>query len=291
MDPNWLPFNPKPSKPAFNVPKGAVDAHCHVFGPESRFPFASDRKYTPCDASKEDLFKLRDFLGFEKSVIVQASCHGANNDALEDALRSSNNSARGVAVVSPDITVNTLKRLDTAGVRAVRFNFLKRLVDNAPKDTFKHIAKKVADLGWHVVVYIESPNLKDLTPFLKELPTDVVFDHMARPNVREGLNGKDFTLFQKVMESEKFWCKTTCAERLSLEGPETNYSDILPFMNLLINNFSDRVLWGTDWPHPNMRSHMPDDGILVDLLEIIAPKSEHQKKILVDNPNKLYWGN
>ena len=110
-------------------------------------------------------------------------------------------------------------------------------------------------------------------------------------NVREGLNGKDFTLFQKVMESEKFWCKTTCAERLSFEGPETNYSDILPFMNLLINNFSDRVLWGTDWPHPNMRSHMPDDGILVDLLEIIAPKSEHQKKILVDNPNKLYWGN
>ena len=291
MDPNWLPFHPKPSKPAFNVPKGAVDAHCHVFGPESRFPFASDRKYTPCDASKEDLFKLRDFLGFEKSVIVQASCHGANNDALEDALRSSNNSARGVAVVSPDITVNTLKRLDTAGVRAVRFNFLKRLVDNTPKDTFKHIAKKVADLGWHVVIYIESPNLKDLIPFLKELPTDVVFDHMARPNVREGLNGKDFTLFQKVMESEKFWCKTTCAERLSFEGPETNYSDILPFMNLLINNFSDRVLWGTDWPHPNMRSHMPDDGILVDLLEIIAPKSEHQKKILVDNPNKLYWGN
>ena len=127
-----------------------------------------------------------------------------------------------------------------------------------------------------------------LIPFLKELPTDVVFDHMARPNVREGLNGKDFTLFQKVMESEKFWCKTTCAERLSLEGPETNYSDILPFMNLLINNFSDRVLWGTDWPHPNMRSHMPDDGILVDLLEIIAPKSEHQKKILVDK-GRIYF--
>ena len=289
MDPNWLPFHPNPSKPIFRVPKGAVDAHCHVFGPANKFPFALDRKYTPCDASKEELFRLRDFLGFEKNVIVQASCHGTNNDALEDALISANNSARGVATVSADITAATLRRLDSAGVRGVRFNFLRRLVHNTSKDTFKHIAKKIADLGWHVVVYVEAPDLKDLIPFLETIPTDIIFDHMARPDVSKGLNGVDFSLFQKVMDNEKFWCKTSCAERLSLEGPETNYSDILPFMQLLIKNYSDRVLWGTDWPHPNMRSHMPDDGFLVNLLEEIAPKAEQQKKLLVDNPNKLYW--
>jgi len=291
MDPDWLPFHPNPTKPSFKPPKGAVDAHCHVFGPASKFPFAPERKYTPCDASKDQLFELRNFLGFERNVIVQASCHGTNNDALEDALLSSNNLARGVAVVSPDITDSDLKRLDAAGVRAVRFNFLKRLVDNAPRDIFHNIAKKIANLGWHVVVYIEAEDLEDLVPFLQSLPTDIIFDHMARPDVTAGLNSPNFTLFQKIMENEKFWCKTSCPERLSKEGPEKNYSDILPFMRLLIEKYSERVLWGTDWPHPNMKSHMPDDGKLVDILEEIAPTPELQRKLLVDNPMRLYWDN
>ena len=291
MDPDWLPFHPNPTKPSFKPPKGAVDTHCHVFGPESKFPFAPERKYTPCDASKDQLFKLRNFLGFERNVIVQASCHGTNNDALEDALLSSNNLARGVAVVSPDISQSDLKRLDAAGVRAVRFNFLKRLVDNAPRDIFQNIAKKIADLGWHVVVYVEAQDLEDLAPFLKSLPTNIIFDHMARPDVNEGLNSKNFVLFQKLMENEKFWCKTSCPERLSQEGPEKNYSDILPFMGVLIKNYTERVLWGTDWPHPNMKSHMPDDGKLVDIIERIAPTEELQRKLLVDNPMRLYWEN
>ena len=291
MDPDWLPFHPNPTKPSFKPPKGAVDAHCHVFGPESKFPFAPERKYTPCDASKDQLFKLRNFLGFERNVIVQASCHGTNNDALEDALLSSNNLARGVAVVSPDISQRDLKRLDAAGVRAVRFNFLKRLVDNAPRDIFQNIAKKIADLGWHVVVYVEAQDLEVLAPFLKSLPANIIFDHMARPDVNEGLNSKNFVLFQKLMENEKFWCKTSCPERLSQEGPEKNYSDILPFMGVLIKNYTERVLWGTDWPHPNMKSHMPDDGKLVDIIERIAPTEELQRKLLVDNPMRLYWEN
>ena len=241
MDPDWLPFHPNPTKPSFKPPKGAVDAHCHVFGPASKFPFAPERKYTPCDASKDQLFELRNFLGFKRNVIVQASCHGTNNDALEDALLSSNNLARGVAVVSPDITDSDLKRLDAAGVRAVRFNFLKRLVDNAPRDIFHNIAKRIANLGWHAVVYIEAEDLEDLVPFLQSLPTDIIFDHMARPDVTAGLNSPNFTLFQKIMENEKFWCKTSCPERLSKEGPEKNYSDIVPFMTLLIKNHSERV--------------------------------------------------
>ena len=162
MDADWLPFHPNPRKPKFKVPQGAVDAHCHVFGPAARFPFASERKYTPCDASKEQLFALRDFLGFERSVIVQATCHGKNNDALEDALLNSNNMARGIAAVGPEIDNLTLKRLDHAGVRGVRFNFVKRLVDNTPKDIFKDISNMIAEYGWHIVCLLyTSPSPRD----------------------------------------------------------------------------------------------------------------------------------
>ena len=289
MDPDWLPFHPNPSKPNFMVPPGAVDAHCHVFGPAAYFPFSPKRKYTPCDASKEQLFELRDFLGFERSVIVQATCHGNNNDALEDALLNSNDRARGIASVGEDIDHATLRRLDQAGVRGVRFNFVKRLVDNTPKDIFKKISKMIAEYGWHIVVYVESQDLKEIVSFLKALPTTVVFDHMARPDVTKGTDSKEFNLLMKLMENEKFWCKTTCPERLTKIGPEYNYSDVLPFMQKLVTTFPDRVLWGTDWPHPNMKSHMPDDGKLVDIIEMFAPDITTQKKLLVDNPLRLYW--
>ena len=289
MDADWLPFHPNPSKPNFMVPPGAVDAHCHVFGPAAYFPFSPKRKYTPCDASKEQLFELRDFLGFERSVIVQATCHGNNNDALEDALLNSNDKARGIASVGEDIDHATLRRLDQAGVRGVRFNFVKRLVDNTPKDIFKKISKMIAEYGWHIVVYVESQDLEEIVSFLKALPTTVVFDHMARPDVAKGTESKEFNLLMKLMENEKFWCKTTCPERLTKISPEYNYSDVLPFMQKLVTNFPDRVLWGTDWPHPNMKSHMPDDGKLVDIIAIFAPDLTTQKKLLVDNPLRLYW--
>ena len=289
MDPDWLPFHPNPSKPNFMVPRGSVDAHCHVFGPAAHFPSSSQRKYTPCDASKEQLFELRDFLGFERSVIVQATCHGNNNDALEDALLNSNDKARGIASVGVEVNHDTLRRLDQAGVRGVRFNFVKRLVDTTPKETFKMISNMIAEYGWHIVVYVESQDLEELVPFLKALPTTIVFDHMARPDVTKGTDSKEFNLLMKLMENEKFWCKTTCPERLTKIGPEYNYSDVLPFMQKLVTTFPDRVLWGTDWPHPNMKSHMPDDGKLVDIIEMFAPDITTQKKLLVDNPLRLYW--
>ena len=289
MDPDWLPFHPNPSKPNFMVPPGAVDAHCHVFGPAAYFPFSPKRKYTPCDASKEQLFELRDFLGFERSVIVQATCHGNNNDALEDALLNSNDKARGIASVGVDIDHATLRRLDQAGVRGVRFNFVKRLVDNTPKDIFKKISKMIAEYGWHIVVYVESQDLEEIVSFLKALPTTVVFDHMARPDVAKGTDSKEFNLLMRLMENEKFWCKTTCPERLTKISPEYNYSDVLPFMQKLVTNFPDRVLWGTDWPHPNMKSHTPDDGALVDVIPLIAETEELRKKLLIENPMSLYW--
>lgn len=287
MDPDWLVWHQNPSKPAFTPPPGSVDAHCHVFGPEAEFPFAPERKYTPCDASKHQLVALHDFLGFDRRVIVQATCHGKNNDALLDALRLTNGTSRGIVSLAPDVSDSELADMHTAGVRGVRFNFVKRLVDNTPREVFTGIADRIAELGWHIVVYLEAPDLEDLIPFLQSLPTRIVFDHMARPDVGLGVGHPAFRRFVDLMADEKFWCKTTCPERLSLQGPP--YGDVIPFMKTLVEAYPDRVIWGTDWPHPNMKSHMPDDGVLVDVVPRIAATLELQKRLLVDNPMRLYW--
>ncbi|MBB5321735.1 amidohydrolase family protein [Marinobacter oulmenensis] len=288
MDPDYLPFHSSPSKPEFRAPAGAVDAHCHVFGPADRFPYHPKRKYTPCDAPKEKLFELRDYLGFERNVIVQASCHGTDNAALVDALNTAGERARGVAVVDPAITEDELRRMDEAGVRAVRFNFVKRLVDTTPREVFVSIAEKIRPLGWHIVVYFEAPDLEELTPFLNELDTTIVVDHMGRPDVSKGVDHPDFQRFIDLMKNnERIWTKVSCPERLTQTPPD--YSDVVPFARTLVETYPDRVLWGTDWPHPNMKSHVPDDGKLVDVIPQIAPTPELQKKLLVDNPMRLYW--
>ncbi len=289
MDPDWLPFHPHPSKPAFAVPAGAVDAHCHVFGPAAQFPFAPERKYTPCDASKAQLFALRDHLGFSRNVIVQATCHGADNRAMADACIASNGRARGVATVRRFVTDAELKALHDAGVRGVRFNFLKRLVDFTPKDELLEIAGRIAALGWHVVVYFEAQDLPELWDFFTTLPATVVVDHMGRPDVTKPVDGPEFGLFLKLMrEHPNVWSKVSCPERLSKSGPPT-YDDAVPFARRIVEAFPDRVLWGTDWPHPNLKGHMPDDGRLVDFIPRIAPTPELQRQLLVDNPMRLYW--
>lgn len=287
VKPGEATWHPNPKKPDFSVPQGAVDAHCHVFGPANKFAYAPERKYTPVDAPKEKLFSLRDHLGFSKNVIVQASCHGKDNAALLDALRSANDQARGVAVVSPDITDNELQEMHDAGVRAVRFNFLKRLVDPAPKPVYTRLAERVAKLGWHVVVYFEEADREELVPFLKSLPTTVVIDHMGRPDILAGVGHPGFKAFLALMEDDKFWVKVGCPERLTHSGAP--YNDVAPFAKALINQAPDRVLWGTDWPHPNMKSHLPDDGLLVDRIPVIAPTETLQRNLLIDNPILLYW--
>ncbi|MGY0834422.1 amidohydrolase family protein [Azospirillum argentinense] len=289
MDADYRPFHPNPSKPAYTPPPGAVDAHCHVFGPADRFPYAPERKYTPCDAPKERLFALRDDLGFARNVIVQATCHGKDNRALVDALRASNGLARGVASVGPSITEGELAELHEAGVRGVRFNFVKRLVDATPKEVFLGIADKIARFGWHIVVYFEAPDLDDLTPFLRKLPTTIVVDHMGRPDIAKGVDHPQFQKFVALMaDNPKVWSKVSCPERLSVQGPPS-YDDVVPFARLLVDRFTDRVLWGTDWPHPNMTSHMPDDGHLVDVIPRIATDEARRTALLVDNPMRLYW--
>ncbi|WP_300519318.1 amidohydrolase family protein [Aliiroseovarius sp.] len=288
MDPDWLAFHPNPKAPGFKLPKGAVDAHCHVFGPTPEFPFAPERKYTPCNAGKEQLFALRDHLGFARNVIVQATCHGRDNRAMMDACRAAAGLARGIASVGPDVTDAELAEMHEAGVRGVRFNFVRRLVDATPKAVFRGIADRIAKLGWHIVVYFEAADLDGLVPFLESLPTVIVVDHMGRPDVTKGTSHPDFQRFLQLMqENSNIWSKVTCPERLTADGPP--YDDVVPFAAEVVTRFPDRVLWGTDWPHPNMKSHMPDDGALVDFIPRIAPDPEHQQKLLVDNPMRLYW--
>jgi len=296
--PGWLDWYTGPSKPTFQLPPGAVDAHCHVFGPGAQFPYAPERKYTPCDASKEQLFALRDHLGFARNVIVQATCHGADNRALVDACLASGGRARGVATVRRSVSDAELQALHAAGVRGVRFNFVKRLVDFTPKDELLEIAQRIQALGWHVVVYFEAVDLPELWDFFSALPTPVVVDHMGRPDVSQPIDGPEFGLFLRFLRLHPHvWCKVSCPERLSLAGPSAldgqaaPYRDVWPFARRVVEQFPDRVLWGTDWPHPNLKDHMPDDGLLVDFIAHIAPTPELQQKLLVDNPMRLYWPN
>lgn len=288
-DSGWLQYHPSPSKPRFSVPPGAVDAHCHVFGPASDFPFAAERKYTPADAPKGKLLALRDHLGFSRNVIVQATCHGTDNRALVDALIYCRGRARGVAAIDPGVSDETLNALHSAGVRGVRFNFVKRLTNTAPHDALVEIASRISAMGWHTVIYFESQDLPDLIGFFTSLPGTIVVDHMGRPDVDQPVRGGDFDLFMKLLTDNKnFYTKVSCPERLSKLGPP-DYRDVLPFSRAIVEEFSDRVLWGTDWPHPNMTSHMPDDGNLVDIIPQIARTPRLQQKLLVDNPMNLYW--
>jgi 2-pyrone-4,6-dicarboxylate lactonase len=294
--PGWLDWYANPSRPRFAVPPGSVDAHCHVCGPGAKFPFAPERKYTPCDASREQLHALRDRLGFARNVVVQATCHGADNRALVDALVHADGMARGVATVRRAITDGELRDLHAAGVRGVRFNFVRRLVDFTPKDELMEIAARIAPLGWHVVVYFEAVDLPELWDFFTALPTTVVVDHMGRPDVTKPVDGPEFERFVQLMrEHPNVWSKVSCPERLSVTGPpaldgeRAAYRDVVPFARRIVETFPDRVLWGSDWPHPNLKQHMPDDGLLVDFIPHIAPTPELQQQLLVANPMRLYW--
>ena len=280
-------WHSNPSTPRFVPPPGAVDAHCHVFGPMDRFPFSAKAKYLPEDASPEMLFALRDRLGFSRNVIVQASCHGTDNAATLDAIGRSNGNARGVAVVDPAISDAELAALDEGGIRGIRFNFLKRLVDDAPKDRFLEVAGRLPK-GWHVVIYFEADILAELRPFIDAIPVPVVVDHMGRPDVTQGPDGPDLRAFRRLLENRQdIWFKPTCPDRLDPTGDPWNAfaSAVAP----LIADYPDRCIWGTDWPHPNMQDNVPDDGHLVDMIPRIAPTPELQHKLLVANPERLYW--
>ena len=288
MSERIVSWHADPSKPKYTPPPGAVDAHCHVFGPMAEFPFSAKAKYLPEDAGPEMLFALRDQLGLSRNVIVQASCHGTDNAATLNAIAKSNGRARGVAVVDPAITTAELKALHDGGIRGVRFNFLKRLVDDAPKDRFIEVAKRIQDLDWHVVIYFEADILDEMLPFLDAIPTPIVIDHMGRPSMSQGPDGSEITAFKALLDSrDDIWTKVTCPDRLSAKADP--WDDFVEVVRPIVERYPDRVLWGTDWPHPNMQDNIPDDGHLVDVIPSIAVTAELQHRLLVANPMRLYW--
>lgn len=274
-------------KQTFKLPPNACDSHCHVFGPASLFPYSDIRKYTPQDAPKQDLFALHKQLGFERAVLVQASCHGTDNSAMLDMMQTAEGRYRGVAIIDEDFDFNQLQSFHDAGVRGIRFNFLPRLVDVKPKDYYLKVADKVAKLGWHIVVYFESENLINIENILHDIPAPLVIDHMGRPDVSQGLQSENFQrICELVKRRPDNWIKVSCVERLTKIGAP--YSDVIPYAKYLVDNFSSQVLWGTDWPHPNMEQNVPNDVLLVNTIPLIASTTELQKKLLVDNPDKLY---
>ena len=280
-------WHPNPSKPRYVPPPGAVDAHCHVFGPMAQFPFSPRAKYLPDDAGPEKLFALRDHLGFARNVIVQASCHGTDNRATLNAIARSEGKARGVAVVDPAISEDELAKLHEGGIRGIRFNFLKRLVDDAPKDKFLEVSRRLP-AGWHVVIYFEADILEELRPFMESVPVPLVIDHMGRPDVTQGPDGPDLKAFRRLLDGRPdIHFKPTCPDRLDPTGDPWNA--FAEAVRPLVEDYPDRCIWGTDWPHPNMQDNVPDDGHLVDMIPRIAPTEELQLKLLVHNPTALYW--
>jgi predicted TIM-barrel fold metal-dependent hydrolase len=279
------PPHPSPAKPRFVLPPGACDAHCHVFGPAARFPYAEGRRYTPPDAPSAKLAALHRHLGVSRAVLVQASAHGTDNRAMLDAIAQDPAHRRGVAMVEAAVSDAELERLHVGGVRAVRYNFVRHLGGAPDYTTIERMASRIARLGWHLVLHLDAEDLVLHDAFLRGLAIPFVIDHMGRIEAGLGLDQPPFRRLLDLMHRPHAWVKVSGAERVSTALGD--FADALPFAARLVEVAPDRVLWGTDWPHPNVRV-MPDDGALVDLVPAIAPDPALRTKLLVDNPARLY---
>ena len=278
--------DPSPVKPSVKLPAGACDAHCHIFGPGDKFPYHPNRSYTPPDAGKEKLKALHDHLGIDRAVIVHASCHGTYMDATLDAIASSGGKYRGTSIVDPSITDDELHRLHAGGIRAARFNFVKHLESVPTPEDLNRMADRVKEMGWHLVVHLDAVDITELSPLLLGLSVPFVIDHMARVKASEGLDQLPFKTLLDLMQHDSAWVKICGGERVSSTEPP--FHDAIPFAQALIAAAPDRVLWGTDWPHPNVRI-MPNDGELVNLFGEYTSDPAVQKQILIDNPDRLYF--
>ena len=279
--------DPDTRTPAYRMPPGACDAHCHVFGPADRFPYAPDRAYTPPDAPYEDLVRLHRVLGVERAVIVHASCHGSDMRVTLDGIARSGGAMRGVAVVDPGVTDADLAALDVGGIRGVRFNFVKHLGGMPDMAFFDRVLAQVEPLGWHVVLHLDAEDVVELAPRIARIRVPFVIDHMGRVKAKNGLDQAPFRRLLELMRNPLAWVKICGAERVSSAGAP--FRDALPFARALVEAAPDRVLWGTDWPHPNIAGDMPNDGDLVDLLAEAVGDEAVRRRVLADNPARLYW--
>jgi predicted TIM-barrel fold metal-dependent hydrolase len=275
-----------PTKPRFVPPPGACDAHCHVFGPPERFPYAEGRPYTPSEpAPKERLAALHAHLGLSRAVIVQATPHGTDNAAMLDAIAASGGRYRGVALVAKDADDRALEALHAGGVRAARFNFVKHLGGAPDMAYFRRTVDRVKALGWHVELHFDAQDLGEYSDLLLGLPVPFVIDHMGRVK-SEGGPALDSLL--RLLAHDRAHVKISGAERVSTLGKRP-FDDAIAVARAIVRAAPDRVVWGTDWPHPNVPNDMPDDGELVDLFGRMVEDPALARRILVDNPTRLYW--
>ncbi len=279
-------YHASPRKPRLALPARSCDSHCHVFGPARVFPFAENSPFKPADAPKEKLFALHALLGIERCVIVQSTCHGYDNAVVADALAAKNGTYLGIALVPTDAPDAELRRLHEEGFRGARFNFMKHLGRGAKIADVVAFGDRLADLGWHLQVHFESSLIAELAPVLRRSAVPVVIDHMGRVDAALGTAQPDFRMLRELLEDDRFWVKVSGSERSSHQ--EVPYADATPFARMLVAEFPERTLWGTDWPHPNLACAIPDDGELVDLLAEIAPSETQRRALLVDNPQRLY---
>ena len=276
----------EPSAPRRRLPPGACDAHCHVFGPADRFPYAQDRSYTPPDAPFEKLAALHGHVGATHAVIVQANCHGHDHAALLDAVARSQGRYRGVALLPPQADAALVRRLHDGGVRGARFNFMPHLGPPPSPDVFERVASLIAPLGWHVCLHVEGAMLGELLPRLARLPVPFVVDHMGRVRARDGLDAPAFRALLDLARVPGAWIKVSGMDRIG-DGARP-FRESIPFVRALAQALPERTLWGTDWPHPNVAGDMPDDGEVVDAFFEACPDEALRRQVLVENPARLY---
>ncbi len=274
-------------RPHYRPPANACDAHCHIFGPGNRYKYAADRTYTPPDAPLSRFKELQATLGLERAVLVNASCHGSDNTVIVAAIAQSGGKYRGVANSDNTFTEMDFQRLHEAGFRGVRFNFVKHLGGMPDMGEFRRTLARIKPLGWHIDLHFDAGDLVEHDALIKSLPVAFIIDHMGRVPTKDGLEQEPFKrLLALARNNDKCWIKISGSERIASEGPP--FTSAVPFAQALIDAAPDRILWGTDWPHPNIAKHMPNDGDLVDLIPLMIPDERTRRLVLVENPNRLY---
>jgi 2-pyrone-4,6-dicarboxylate lactonase len=271
--------------PKLHLPPLACDAHCHIFGPFARFPLPADRSFTPPEAPETALRRLHRALGIERAVIVHSQGHGFDHRPLLDALEAGAGRYRGVAVLRPDTAPAEVARFDAAGICGVRFNFLAHLGGGPSAETMRAVTALVRPFGWHVAVHVTGADLIRYADVIAAIDARVVIDHMARPDLIHELEACRTILF-RLLDSGRVWIKLSGSDRLTKTGAP--YHDVVPYARSLAAHAPERVLWGTDWPHVNIKGPMPEDTALVDLIAEIAPSEAMRRRLLVDNPIELF---
>lgn len=277
--------NVQARKPKMTPPAGSCDCHIHVFGPRDRYALAADVAYRPAEASVESYREVRDRLGIERTIVVQPSVYGTDNRCTLDAIAALGPGARGIAVVSPDAPEAELARLHDAGIRGLRFSLT---VKNAlhPRDLHR-VARRIEPLGWHVQLRSTHKDLPDLEPVLADLPVDVCIDHMSSIPPAEGIAHPAFQALLRLVSTGRVWVKLSAPYQLSREGAP-RYADMAEQARRLVAAAPQRMVWGTNWPHPQASDQPPDDGDLLDALLDWADDETTRRAILVDNPAALY---